>query len=52
MSKARYATDFYGWTQEQASLLRTGRLTELDRKHLIKVIGALGLKLHAEISHT
>ncbi|WP_366547687.1 DUF29 family protein, partial [Salmonella enterica] len=26
----RYEIDFYGWTQEQARLLRDGQLSELD----------------------
>ena len=42
MSKVAYEGDFYGWTQEQASLLRTGRLAELDVKHLIEEIESIG----------
>lgn len=42
MSKVTYEADFYGWTQEQASLLRTGRLAELDVEHLIEEIESLG----------
>ena len=42
MSKVAYEGDFYGWTQEQASLLRTGRLAELDVEHLIEEIESMG----------
>jgi hypothetical protein len=42
MSKVTYEADFYGWTQEQASLLRTGRLAELDVEHLIEEIESMG----------
>jgi len=37
-----YENDFYGWTQEQAALLRAGHLSELDTDHLIEEIEALG----------
>lgn len=37
-----YEQDFYGWTQEQASLLRSGRLHEADLAHLIEEIEAMG----------
>jgi transposase len=33
-----YEHDFYGWTQEQAALLRSGRLTELDTIHLLEEV--------------
>jgi len=37
-----YERDFYAWTQEQATLLRTGRLEQLDTEHLAEEIEALG----------
>ena len=37
-----YEKDFYGWTQEQASLLRAGRLTDLDINNLIEEIETMG----------
>lgn len=37
-----YNQDFYGWTQEQASLLRTGRLTDLDIENLIEEVETMG----------
>ena len=37
-----YEQDFYGWTQEQAALLRAGRLTDLDIENLIEEIETMG----------
>lgn len=37
-----YNQDFYGWTQEQAALLRAGRLTDLDVENLIEEIETMG----------
>lgn len=37
-----YDKDFYGWTQEQAALLRAGRLTDLDIENLIEEIETMG----------
>ncbi|MCX7097800.1 MAG: DUF29 domain-containing protein [Methylococcales bacterium] len=37
-----YEQDFYSWTQEQAALLRSGRLIDLDIDNLIEEIEALG----------
>ena len=37
-----YNTDFYGWTQEQAGLLRAGRLSELDIDNLLEEVETMG----------
>lgn len=37
-----YETDFYGWTQEQAALLRAGRLNEIDIQNLIEEVETMG----------
>jgi len=37
-----YEQDFYGWTQEQAALLRAGRLTDLDIENLIEEVETMG----------
>ncbi|MCK5924760.1 MAG: DUF29 domain-containing protein [Methylococcales bacterium] len=37
-----YQTDFYGWTQEQALLLKAGRLSELDLENLIEEVETMG----------
>ena len=39
-----YDQDFYGWTQEQAALLRTGQLNDLDIANLIEEVEAMGRK--------
>ncbi|EOA7421617.1 DUF29 domain-containing protein [Salmonella enterica subsp. enterica serovar Newport] len=38
----RYETDFYGWTQEQARLLRDGQLSELDTQNLLEELESMG----------
>jgi hypothetical protein len=37
-----YDTDFYGWTQEQAALLKAGRLSDLDIENLIEEVETMG----------
>lgn len=39
---ANYNSDFYGWTQEQADLLRAGRIAELDIPNLLEEIESMG----------
>jgi hypothetical protein len=44
-----YETDFYTWTQEQAELLRQGRLADLDIKNLIEEIESLGVSQYSAL---
>lgn len=37
-----YHSDFYSWTQQQASLLKTRQLNELDFENLIEEIETMG----------
>ena len=37
-----YETDYYGWTIEQAALLRSGHLQEVDLENLIEEVEAMG----------
>lgn len=37
-----YEQDFYSWTQEQAALLRAGRLSDLDIENLIEEVETMG----------
>ncbi len=37
-----YHTDFYSWTQQQAELLRTGKLDQLDITNLTEEILSMG----------
>lgn len=39
---AAYESDFHAWTQEQARLLREGRVAELDLRHLAEEIEGMG----------
>ena len=38
MSAPQYETNFYGWTNRQAALLRTGKLLEADIAHIAEEI--------------
>jgi len=37
-----YKQDFHAWTQQQATLLRTGELAELDSEHLAEELESMG----------
>jgi hypothetical protein len=37
-----YDTDFYMWTQQQAALLRAGKLHELDLSNVAEELESLG----------
>jgi hypothetical protein len=37
-----YAQDFYAWSQEQARLLRAGKLAEADLDHIAEEIESMG----------
>ncbi len=38
----KYDADFHAWTHEQATLLRSGRLSEIDAEHIAEKIETLG----------
>ncbi len=38
----KYETDFYGWTQDQAELLKRGQLDALDLANLIEELKSMG----------
>lgn len=38
----KYETDFYGWTMEQAGLLRAGHLGAVDLENLIEEVESMG----------
>jgi hypothetical protein len=42
MSKTSYDVDFYGWANEQAQLLRAGRLGEADVANISEEIESMG----------
>jgi hypothetical protein len=44
-----YDSDFYGWTQEQADLLRAGNLNQLDTQNLLEEIESMGRSERREL---
>ena len=42
MTGALYETDFYAWANEQASLLRAGKLSAADIEHIAEEIESMG----------
>jgi hypothetical protein len=42
MSSTLYDHDFYAWTNEQAELLRAGKLSEADLEHIAEEIESMG----------
>jgi len=42
MSTALYEQDFYAWANEQAGLLRAGKLSEADIAHIAEEIESMG----------
>jgi hypothetical protein len=42
MTTSLYETDFYAWANEQAALLRSGRLGEADLAHIAEEIESMG----------
>lgn len=44
-----YESDFYAWTQEQVSLLRDQRWTQIDLQNLIEEIESLGKQQRQEL---
>lgn len=42
MSANLYESDFHAWTQQQARLLKTGKLVHIDVEHLIEKLESMG----------
>ena len=42
MSNSLYDRDFYAWANEQAALLRAGKLTEADIENIAEEIESMG----------
>lgn len=49
MSTTLYETDFYAWTQQQVSLLKTQQWDRVDTTNLIEEIETLGRKERQEL---
>lgn len=50
MSSTLYDHDFYAWTNEQAGLLRAGKLSEADLEHIAEEIESMGNPRNANSS--
>ena len=48
-AEEQYEQDFYAWTQQQAQLLRLGKLEELDLENLAEEIESLGKQQKQEL---
>lgn len=48
---ALYERDYYGWTQEQARLLKNGDFKSLDLGHLVEEIESLGRSEKRELKN-
>jgi hypothetical protein len=46
---AAYDEDFFEWTMEQARLLRSGQLAEIDRENVAEEIESMGRSLRREL---
>ncbi|WP_422445228.1 DUF29 domain-containing protein [Endozoicomonas sp. ALB091] len=51
MAEPLYETDFYSWTQQQAELIRQGRLGELDLDNILEEIESIGRSEYRQLSH-
>jgi hypothetical protein len=48
-SPSLYERDFLAWTEEQAALLRAGRITQVDLSNLIEEVESLGASQKAAV---
>jgi len=46
-----YESDFYGWTQRQADLIRAGNITQLDMGNLLEEIESMGRSEKRELDN-
>jgi len=51
MGESLYERDFYGWTRQQAALLRSGRVAESDLNHIAEEIEDMGKNLKRELEN-
>ena len=49
MDESLHTADFFGWTTQQAALLRAGKIDEIDREHLAEEIEDMGKSLQREL---
>lgn len=49
MSANLHDRDFYAWTQQQAALIRSGRVVDLDFEHLLEEIDSMGASERSQL---
>ncbi|MDU9049726.1 MAG: DUF29 domain-containing protein [Candidatus Electrothrix sp. Rat3] len=49
MAEELHTADFFGWTAQQAALLRAGKIDEIDRENLAEEIEDMGKSLQREL---
>lgn len=49
MAQAAYETDFYGWTRDQATLLRNREFDKVDIDHLAEELNSMGARERREL---
>ena len=49
MAQAAYETDFYGWTQSQALLLKNREFDKVDVEHLAEELDSMGARERREL---
>lgn len=49
MGQTAYETDFYGWTQDQAKLLKERAFDAIDFEHLIEELDSMGARERREL---
>jgi hypothetical protein len=49
MSTSLHDQDFYAWTQQQARLIRVGKVAELDLEHLLEEIENMGASERSQL---
>ncbi|WP_263079936.1 DUF29 domain-containing protein [Endozoicomonas sp. Mp262] len=51
MAESLYETDFYGWTQQQVQLIRSGNLEALDLNNILEELDNMGKSEYRQFSH-
>lgn len=49
MSVNLHDRDFYAWTQQQAGLIRAGKILELDLEHLLEEVESMGASERSQL---
>jgi hypothetical protein len=49
MSANLHDQDFYAWTQQQAGIIRSGNLSDLDLEHLLEEVESMGASERSQL---